>query len=549
MNCHFSDMRKNMSLRRDIFCICLTVAWCLGRYMEECSSLTCKVLVLLTVVSVIIGWLLSQAAGMAYLLLKKVYGISSEVLTKVRTSEVLFRGKGFSDKIWFIMETLFLIAAWFPVFLAYYPGIFAYDVLAQMYQRLYGYSTHHPLIHTLLLGWFYDMGGKLGNVNYGIALYSLFQMLALALAVSYMMYFLRRQKMPVVFRAAVLIFMGLMPVVSMLSISATKDTLFSAFFLVVFTLLCEFCLEPESIRIPWKAVLFTACAVLACLFRNQGKYVLCVTLLLWLVLMPEKTKKRCAVIFALTACIYLVSDAALVTATDASAGSANEFCSVPYQQLARVYNYEKDDLDAQTTAYLEEIMPHIATYELYKADHAKNDATGLEEPSKFFKTWLSLGTKYPLRYLEAFLYNTFDYWYPDGNSCASVYGYGLEDRQGYLLTDTKSGFGVEHTSLFPKLEALYERLFSANEYQNIPVVSKVFHLSLYIWLPVGIAVAFVGKAGIRKQAAPVVMLAAFVGTLLLGPCALPRYILPVMLCIPAFYAFMKRSAGKGRAAG
>ena len=37
------------------------------------------------------------------------------------------------------------MAAWFPVFLAYYPGLFNYDVLRQIPQTMGSYGTHHPL--------------------------------------------------------------------------------------------------------------------------------------------------------------------------------------------------------------------------------------------------------------------------------------------------------------------------------------------------------------------------------------------------------------------
>ena len=42
--------------------------------------------------------------------------------------------------------------------------------------------------------------------------------------------------------------------------------------------------------------------------------------------------------------------------------------------------------------------------------------------------------------------------------------YGTTNRQGIFLSDTKDGFGIEHTSYFPELENLYERLYTSNAY-------------------------------------------------------------------------------------
>lgn len=53
-----------------------------------------------------------------------------------------------------------------------FPGSFAYDVPYQLRQVVTGqYSTHHPLLHTLLLGGLLQLGRYLGDINIGAALY------------------------------------------------------------------------------------------------------------------------------------------------------------------------------------------------------------------------------------------------------------------------------------------------------------------------------------------------------------------------------------------
>ena len=47
-----------------------------------------------------------------------------------------------------------LLVCWLPVWLAFWPGIFAADSATQFYQYYNeDFSAHHPLLHTLLLGW------------------------------------------------------------------------------------------------------------------------------------------------------------------------------------------------------------------------------------------------------------------------------------------------------------------------------------------------------------------------------------------------------------
>lgn len=48
---------------------------------------------------------------------------------------------------------LFLLLCWLPVFLAVYPGFFVYDAQDEYIQvATRVFSTHHPLVHVLLLG-------------------------------------------------------------------------------------------------------------------------------------------------------------------------------------------------------------------------------------------------------------------------------------------------------------------------------------------------------------------------------------------------------------
>ncbi len=83
----------------------------------------------------------------------------------------------FSDIQYFCIVAVMIFLLWLPVFLAYYPGIFAYDVMDQIPQKAGSYNTHHPLIHTLYLQFFYYYVGKyiFNNYNIGIALASIVQ--------------------------------------------------------------------------------------------------------------------------------------------------------------------------------------------------------------------------------------------------------------------------------------------------------------------------------------------------------------------------------------
>ena len=92
--------------------------------------------------------------------------------TRVLRQEKTFRaGRAFA----------FMLACYVPMFCVAFPGSFAYDVPYQLRQVVTGaYSTHHPLLHTLVLGGLLQLGRALGDINLGAALYTALQMALLA---------------------------------------------------------------------------------------------------------------------------------------------------------------------------------------------------------------------------------------------------------------------------------------------------------------------------------------------------------------------------------
>lgn len=136
-------------------------------------------------------------------------------------------------QIW-ALYTAVIFLCWLPVFLAYYPSVFAYDAEGQLYQVIaHDYSTHHPLLHTLFLGAFFRMGGAwFHSYSTGMAVHSVVQMALMAAAFGYTLSYLYRRGVPVYLRVMLALFYALFPVNSILALSTTKDVLFAALVLL-----------------------------------------------------------------------------------------------------------------------------------------------------------------------------------------------------------------------------------------------------------------------------------------------------------------------------
>ena len=65
-----------------------------------------------------------------------------------------------------------LVLCWLPVLIAFFPGITGYDIDGQAAQIYSGsYNTHHPLLHTLFLQLFMQLGKWICNdhsIGYGL---------------------------------------------------------------------------------------------------------------------------------------------------------------------------------------------------------------------------------------------------------------------------------------------------------------------------------------------------------------------------------------------
>ena len=108
------------------------------------------------------------------------------------------------------------LLCWTPIFLAFYPGILAYDVSYQVSQGSGSYFTHYPLIHTLYLKFFYNILGErlFHNITIGMSFCTITQMMIFSAMLVYVHLFLYRLKISKFIRYIVIIFMSINPLIS-----------------------------------------------------------------------------------------------------------------------------------------------------------------------------------------------------------------------------------------------------------------------------------------------------------------------------------------------
>lgn len=463
-----------------------------------------------------------------YIIIKK-YALSKFVSSlEVHTS-------GEELKYWGIVCLIHMIC-YMPVFLAYYPGLFAYDIHYQLPQAMGSFNTHHPLAHTLLMKFFYDYVGNtlFHSPNIGIAFATIFQMIIFSMAISYIHLYFFRKYVNRFFRIIMIIISSGLPVFSMLVIATTKDVLFAAFVGVLFVCIAYWENEPERFRKHSLRIIYIISMVIVVLFRNNGIYIVVGAAIVGCLLKQfrrNRTFLRCTVIGVILA---VGLSKGLVAGLDAEKGSSNEMLSIPYQQIASVYNAKENELSSEEKEEIKKLLPAVENYRSSVSDPIKSSGTGMQNKKEFCELYVRLLIKYPKQYIKAFVLNNAGYLYIWDETNAEIYGADSQTRQGFLLSDTKTGFGINHISYFPKLEAVYEYLFSTNHYQQIYILKVLCSLSLYFWLII-LSVFYIIDFKRQNMILSVIFLMLLLLTVFAGPCALVRYALPYIICSPVLF--------------
>lgn len=451
---------------------------------------------------------------------------------------------------------LFLFLCWLPAFLSIYPGAFAYDALAEWQQLHTGQITsHHPVIHVVLLGGLVELGHTLtGDYNVGIAMYTLLQMAAFAFLLALSVRFMRECGIPWGLRLFAVLFYGFSPVMQLSAISATKDILFTGtellFFLYVILFYCRRKAFFESRK---RLAGFCACAFFTMILRNNGLYIVLVMLVIMAFSCIREWKRlsvRLLVVLAGILVPYLCYVGPFYHMLRVTPGGVEEMLSVPLQQMARVYRYDYESLDGQELELLYRFVPqeNLKDYRATVSDFVKkgfNREYYMNNKASFFKLWLKLGTEHPLTYINSFLINTVDAWYPH----AIIDGYRHADgRSSYF--DYKVDQPGEERVLLPGLHDFYETLSLDAEAQKAPLAFLVLSPGWYFVLFLGVFFYLWYRRRYRLFV-PCLLPVLHFATVLLGPMALVRYMLlfyaafPVLLSLALFGNRYEESAQSG----
>lgn len=432
-----------------------------------------------------------------------------------------------------------LIFCWLPAWFSVFPGAFSYDANEEWRMVRDGTLTaHHPVSHVLLLGNFVEGFYKLtGNYNVGIGVYTALQMLFLAYVFTEVLRFMKEMGAPAAMQIAALAFYALSPVIQLFSICATKDVLFSAVELLLFMQILRFFFQKEECFYNKRKLIGLGILLFFTMIsRNNGFYIVLAMIPVFLIAF-WKYRKKILLLFGTVLVLYGIYTGPFYTILGVEDANVREMLSVPIQQMARTYRYDREQLNAEDIELLYQFVPQEAleAYTPTVSDPVKNHISQemfKAHKKEFFLLWLRWGIKHPLTYINAFLVNTVDFWYPN----AVVDGYRNKgEKSSYfdLMVDAP-GKEIVLTGGFRQY---YEAISWEKSAQRQPFaflfLSPGWYLVLFLF-----AGMYLWCYRIYDRLIPLSVVLFNFLTVLLGPMALVRYVLILYLIFPLLPAML-----------
>lgn len=382
--------------------------------------------------------------------------------------------KKWSNKKVFLISFAVIIICWLPYFLTYYPGLTTGDSMNQIFQSigLENLSSHHPVIHTGVISLFIHIGNYFGSLNLGIALYTMFQMIIMALIFSYSIYYMNKKQLPKWTLVISALFYSIYPINPLFSLMMWKDIIFAGLMLLFVVNTYDIMQVDDKISIK-KMIIYVINIILLILFRNNGLYVI-ILMIPFLLLLGRKKSKIIISVFIIALVLYFIINKLIFSCLNVEKGQIREALSIPMQQFARVVKYHKDELTTEEKEKIYKFIPAQNIDELYMpilSDPVKSqfDSKAFSENKvEFVKLWMELCIKYPRACIESFLCNSYGYYYPEAKHW--VANRDVERNELGIYQDSKISGNIVRN-----IDSLIEK-------RNLPIISMMFSIGFIFWI-------------------------------------------------------------------
>ncbi|MCR5111668.1 MAG: DUF6020 family protein [Ruminococcus sp.] len=448
----------------------------------------------------------------------------------------------------FFGAMLIMLIIWLPFFIYYYPGLISGDSNWQLKQAagISPLSNHHPVMHTLLIKIFWDLGQWLfdGNDTASVALYSFFQQLALSACFAYLIETLYVSKVKKKVLIAVLAFYTIPAYHAIYSITMWKDILFGGIAAVMTALIWRLLNKGDKFKLSVsEGIMLFVFSLSMCLMRSNGLYA-------FMLLLPAaavvffKRNKLTVVLMTAALSASLIITGPVYGSLGITPVDTVESLSIPLQLISNVAK-EPDNLNDEQRELLDKVVdvdrigdeyyPTVSDNIKNLVREKENQEYITEHKFEYLKLFFELGIEHPKLYIEAYANQTFGYWFPDVQYWVFLI---RRDSEPFDIPD------VPQTSLSEALETII------NSYKGIMFYGLLWSIGFAVWVFIFMA----GAASVRHKKSVLLVYLPVFGVYITLLIATPvysefRYIYSLftslpMFCIVPFLDIMKNTETK-----
>ena len=324
----------------------------------------------------------------------------------------------------FWLTFLVCFVCYLPYYLYEYPGIMTADSLVQ-YEQIIGripLSNHHPVIHTMTIKLFYELGMAVtGDPIKALSFYTFAQMLFVAICSGVAVREILRIEGIINVKHIVpaMAFFALMPFNAVFAVTMWKDVPFAGIGVLLCCRILEMNRRKNELK-PGDYLIYSALGVLFSLFRSNG-WIAFIVFTPFFIFAFRKDMIKAVASSLICIVVVLTVKGPVFDRLSVTGPDFVESLSLPLQQVARVI-VDEGNLDENDLNMIDHVIDRTYIKQLYVPGYADNikelvragNPQALEEDKAgYLKLWLRLFFKNPVEYIKAFYDLEGGYFYPD----------------------------------------------------------------------------------------------------------------------------------------
>ena len=363
------------------------------------------------------------------------------------------RGKSrFSPLQVWLTSSAFLFLCWVSCLLIYYPGSVSPDSVACITRALgkARLSNQQPLFYILLMKPFLLLIPESAkDVTAGVAAFLACQTLAMAVMTGYLFGWLVRQGVPRWVILCTGAYFTFNPVFPLYAVTMWKDILFGGLAMIYVLNLIDIVRSSGGfLDRPRNMVWFLALNLLLAFMRNNGYYMIAVTLIVLGIVYRKQWKRLLPAFLAVLVAVPVIQGP-VYSACGVEPSPFAESVGIPLQQVACTLS-DGGSVTPEQRDFLNRLMPA----EDWKKDYTPLSSNGIKfSPSfrndylekhkaEFLKVWAGMMGPNRRSYFEAYVLETYGYWHIGTSSQYALYygtgtGYGAQ-KYGVSLQNSNA---------------------------------------------------------------------------------------------------------------